>query len=364
MALFGKTSIDPLWDAFVDIEHEFILAVGRLLENESLLNLWTSSPFQAQQELRRELDKIANSNFNRTIRADLKRAFEINAKRALDSDESFFEYALNQGALVRRPIPISESSTLERILQDGYMSVERALDTASSIAKATTITRVNQAALAVAGGRVGIDVAIRAAANELAAEGIHGMVYPSGATIGLPEYVRREIVTQVMNTTRQLSWERALEWGSELIQISVHAGARPGCEPYAGGVFSITGESDKWPSLERDTTYGEPDGIFGINCRHFSWPWFEGLNEEILPAEKERLSSSHGMDNERIFELSQEQRYNERQIRAWKRRAAIQEKAGLDPGKATQKIKYWQKRQRDFIDDYSMFRRDYQREAA
>ncbi len=177
--------------------------------------------------------------------------------------------------------------------------------------------------------------------------------------------MRREIVTRVMNTTRQLSWARAEEWGANLILISAHAGARPGCFPYQGRVFSRPGVIERgYPSLEHDTSYGRPDGIFGTNCRHFSMPWFEGLNDVYSEAERDPAQSLLNMDNNAIYELTQEQRYNERQIRAWKRRAAAQEEAGLDPAMARRKVKQWRQVQRDFLKANEILRRDYEREAA
>lgn len=365
MALFSKASVNPLWDVYVDIEHEFIMAVAALLGNEDRLQIWMDSPFRGQQELRRALDDIINRHWNKTIRKDLKGAFELNAKTTLESDEKIYRLALEEDAVIRQAIPIKQSATLQRILETGYLSVEQATMTANTIARASTIARLNQATLSVATGQVSLTQAIKKAAQEMADEGVAGYIYPSGATIGLPEYIRREVVTQVMNTTRELTFARANEWGSDLIQISSHAGARPGCFPYQGRVYSRPGTTvPGYPSLDNDTSYGEPAGIFGINCRHFSTPWFEGINDLMAAAEKDPAKSEHGMNNEKLYDLTQEQRFNERQIRAWKRRAALQEEAGLDPGKARRKIKEWQVTQRDFLKENPLLRRQYEREAA
>ena len=362
--MVNLNTLTPLWDRYVDIEHGIILAVAELFNDPERLEQWTAYPLLAEVELRAELDKIVARHWNKTARLDLKEAFESTAKTTLESDERTYRLALDRGALTKEPMPIAESLTLQRILEGGFLATERALATAGTIARASTIARLNQAVLAVAGGEATIDQAIKAAAQELADEGIAGFIYPgSRSHIGLPEYVRRELVTGVMNTTRAMSWERAAEWGSDLIQISSHAGARPGCFPYQGRVFSLSGEHEKYPSL-KDTTYGEPAGIFGINCRHYSWPWFEGLNDEYTEAEKDPAKSALGLDNDELYELSQEQRYNERQIRRWKRRAEFAEGIDLDSSKARAKVKEWQKRQRDFLKATGLFNRDYRREAA
>jgi hypothetical protein len=74
------------------------------------------------------------------------------------------------------------------------------------------------------------------------------------------------------------------------------------------------------------------------------------------------------VNNNDIYEATQKQRYNERQIRSWKHRKAELEASGLNSSRAELKIKEWQKRNRILISDMQMqnidLRRDYLREAA
>jgi hypothetical protein len=68
------------------------------------------------------------------------------------------------------------------------------------------------------------------------------------------------------------------EHGLDIIRISRHNNARPLCAPYQGGLFSISnrsgfiedifGERHEYFPLN-STTYGEPAGLFGINCGHY-----------------------------------------------------------------------------------------------
>lgn len=353
-----------MWDRFVDIEHEIIMACAGILGDQDLLRLWTTNRFEAEMKLRQELDRITGKHWNKSARKELKDAFETAAKKALNADEIIFHRAYEANLLAFEAPAISQSQALNGILQSGYAVAEKSLTKANLVALNMALSKINEAVSLVGSGDISIDAAIRAAVNDLAAIGVTGKVYPSGARISLAPYVRREVTTGVMNTTRQLSLERAKEWGADLIQVSVHAGARPGCFPYQGNIYSLSGESTEYPSLERDTSYGEPAGLFGINCRHFSWPWFEGLNDEHNKAEKDPAGSQLNMNNEELYDLTQEQRYNERQIRAWKTRASLQEEAGLNPTKAKAKIKEWQATQRKFLKDNPILTRDYQREAA
>ena len=57
-----------------------------------------------------------------------------------------------------------------------------------------------------------------------------------------------------------------------------------------------------------ETSYGEPDGIFGINCGHFPYPFVDGVSMMAFKPYPKAL-------NDEVYKQSQEQRYQERQIR-------------------------------------------------
>jgi hypothetical protein len=170
-----------------------------------------------------------------------------------------------------------------------------------------------------------------------------------------------------MNVTRELGFERAKDWGSDLIQVSAHAGARPGCFPFQGGVYSISGEHPKYQPLG-ETSYGEPAGLFGINCRHFFWPFFEGLNDEYSAEERDPARLLGGPTNDEIYEATQRQRYNERQIRKWKLKRDGYQALNLDASRAEAGVKRWQAVQRGHIKASQALnidlRRDWLRERA
>lgn len=97
----------------------------------------------------------------------------------------------------------------------------------------------------------------------------------------------------------------------------------------------------------QNTSYGEPDGLFGINCGHSFRYIEEGAffnRERTLDtkAEKER--------NERQYAQSQEQRSIEREIRSWKREAELQELSG-----STKEAETASGRVRDLENQYRSF---------
>lgn len=101
------------------------------------------------------------------------------------------------------------------------------------------------------------------------------------------------------------------------------------------------------------TGYGTGAGLCGWNCRHNFFPNFDG-----------ELSFEHYDEeaNAKQYELDQEQRYNERKIREWKRRQAVNKAGGVDNTREARKVSEWQKRQADFLKAHPDMKRNYARE--
>jgi hypothetical protein len=153
------------------------------------------------------------------------------------------------------------------------------------------------------------------------------------------------------DVTNEMTNERIRSYGGDLIEISAHSGARPKCAPYQGRIFSLSGTHPKYPAFSI-TTYGEKDGLFGINCGHQQYPFFEGVSEQTfqpLPTAK----------NAESYKESQKQRQYERDIRKAKSRERVLAAAGDEEGaeKARQLVRQRQARMRGFIDDSGRTRR-------
>ena len=73
-----------------------------------------------------------------------------------------------------------------------------------------------------------------------------------------------------------------------------------------------------------ETTYGEPDGIYGINCHH------DPMNVFIPGVSYVRFAGTapDRETNDRLYQLTQEQRQLEREVRYAKRKAAMYNAAG------------------------------------
>ena len=108
-------------------------------------------------------------------------------------------------------------------------------------------------------------------------------------TVGIPNKngklinynVEKKVVLDIRNDFKNCAQESTLarneELDSNLIIWSTHSNARIGCEDAEGKVFSMDGTSgmaEDWNGNMyefepiENSTYGEPDGIGGINCGH------------------------------------------------------------------------------------------------
>lgn len=215
---------------------------------------------------------------------------------------------------------------------------------------------LNDSAMDLVTGQVSFRDAVATSVRRLSDAGINAYVDKSGRSWSPEGYVSMDLRTTSAETARKVVEAQGRDYGLDVILVSSHAGARPKCAPYQGRCFSMSGrygtiKDAKGNEYEfepiQNTSYGEPDGLFGINCGHSFRYIEEGAffnRERTLDtkAEKER--------NERQYAQSQEQRSIEREIRSWKREAELQELSG-----STKEAETASGRVRDLENQYRSF---------
>jgi hypothetical protein len=190
---------------------------------------------------------------------------------------------------------------------------------------------LNKATATVEAGAEARVQALSRTVKELAQEGITGYIDKGGHHWSPEAYINMDIRTTVHNAAIQAQQTRAEEYGVETFQISSHAGARPLCAPYQGKFYSWDGSSGVLHDLYGkeyyyesigNTSYGEPAGIFGINCGHDPITFVDGYN---IPRYEETKDAEA---NAAEYRESQKQRYFEREVRQAKLEAIAQDAAG------------------------------------
>lgn len=199
------------------------------------------------------------------------------------------------------------------------------------------VTRVSnaQGILNVATGEVVTGVsswnaAIRSGVKNMVANGITGFVDHGGHKWSPEAYVAMDVRTTMANTARAAVWERMEDYGDDLYQVSWHNGARELCFPWQGKVISRSDsprdvEDDEGNTVhvyaQSETTYGEPAGLFGVNCGHYPIPFVPGFSRIRQPQQDAE-------ENAKAYEQSQQQRYLERRLREEKRDLDIMKAQG------------------------------------
>lgn len=191
--------------------------------------------------------------------------------------------------------------------------------------------------------------ALRGAIATLANEGITGFIDAGGHHWTPEAYINMDIRTTVGNVARQAQKTRAAEYGVDTFQVSRHAAARPLCAPYQGWICSWSGGGYTVEDLYgnqyqvhniNETSYGQPAGLFGINCGHNPLTFVPGYSvpraQELTPEEEQ--------ENALQYAQSQQQRYLEREVRHAKTEALAYDAAGDKDGfvLASQKVKQTQ----------------------
>ena len=180
---------------------------------------------------------------------------------------------------------------------------------------------LNTATGEVVSGVSTLNQAVRDAVDRMIENGITGYVDHGGHHWSPEAYVAMDIRTTMANTGRSAVTEQMQEYGCDLFVVSWHDGARPLCYPWQGKVISESGWRGTVKDLDgndvqvyalEDTTYGEPAGLFGINCGHYKIPFIPGYSIARQQQENEE-------QNARDYEESQKQRSLEREYRYAKR---------------------------------------------
>lgn len=188
------------------------------------------------------------------------------------------------------------------------------------------------------------------ATKDFLASGISCIEYANGARVGIDSYSRMALRTAQTRAYLQGESTKRDEWGINTVIVNRRSAACPKCLQWVGKVYydDVWGNSKipnppKYPLLSQAIA----GGLYHPNCKDIHTTYFEGASSKPVPMTKEQIAEAN-----RVYALEQKQRYNERQIRKYKRLV----KGSVDPAnieKYKERLKYWQETQRDFVDDNS-----------
>lgn len=228
-------------------------------------------------------------------------------------------------------------------------------DTAELAEKQSFINTLNKATGKVVTGAESRQAAMRQCIKEMSEKGIPAFVDKLGREWSPEAYINMDIRTTANNVAHQAQFDRMKDYGVDLIEVSSHAGARPKCAEDQGKIFNrknkdgytidLHGRKIKYYSWKK-SSYGEPDGILGINCGHHIYPFIPGISyQKYFPYDE--------YDNQEQYKKVQGQRELERRVRKSKRECISLESVGDTEGlkKAKETLKTRQQALKQYCTD-------------
>ncbi len=355
-------------DIYSAIEEELLLNMARMLKHDMPLLLAAENGDEYQHWRMVQLNKLGTLNkqqldtlakhSGKTVEEVMK-MIKYAGSAAIADHENIYNQAMKLGLLEVAP-PITTNAALIGIL-NAY--VNQALSTLNlvnttmlSFAQQMYRDVLNQTVGKLLAGTITQQQAIRQAVSGWASKGIPAFVDKSGRKWSTEAYVSMVCRSTSNNVANEMQDERMREYNVDLCEVSSYPGARPKCFEDQGKIYSLSGKHPKYKPLS-STSYGEPDGLFGVNCSHIRYPYIEGLST------RRYFPHADVEENRRIYKQSQQQRAIERRIRKAKREVRVMEVLGDQEGvnNAKNKVSQQQSVMRDFIKNTKRTRR-YDRE--
>lgn len=337
-------------------ETDILEAIARLLGRGSVESAdWKAERLARMGGLEREVLTIVKG-YRDAIASGTASEIDKAALDVLVKVEAAARQARAQGASVRDVLPADIDPAIRAIVEQYQASAGQAMNQAmaqlAQNAGQVYADTVSKAALAVMTGAQSGREALVQTVREWSRDGIGGFVDRAGRNWTTEAYANMVIRSSQRRVATDAMFTRGDEYGTDLVEVSSHAGARPGCAPYQGQIYSRSGTSDKYPALD-STSYGEPAGLFGINCGHAAYPYWEGVSI------KRNEPTEDAAENAIQYAESQKQRAYERGIRSAKRDLKAMEALGDAKGIAEAKelVRDRQLAMREFIEDTGRTRR-------
>ena len=221
---------------------------------------------------------------------------------------------------------------------------------------------LDKAVIKICSGTFSQDKVVRDVVHDLAQSGLRSVDFASGYSMQLDTASRLAIRTGCHQLAGKVQDKNIEQTGENLVYVSKHWGARnkgtghANHEQWQGRVYFIKEGKDYSEEakrigqdyitdLWRATGYSvdgahesDPTGLYGYNCRHNHYAWFEGASS--LPKEQPQPKpvTINGKTYD-YYAMTQKMRSMERNIRALKREKEALNTLGIDTKEISARIK-------------------------
>ena len=283
-----------------------------------------------------------------------ERMLQDAAEDAIKSTDAGFRYLVRQG-LTDEAVESGQSKTVRQVMKtlrdqakdtlnvcnttmlykarDAFKKLVRTIasDAGEIAEKQSFLDILGKYATATTIGAESRQQAVRKCIQDFNDKGIPAFVDRAGREWTPEAYVNMAMRNTARQTAEEMQSARCLDFGVNLIAIDSHSGARPKCARDQGKIFDLNNGSGYTKDVHgkriryyawKNSSYGEPDGILGINCGHHKWPFVPGVSIQ-------RYFPTKDMDaNDKLYKETQVQRALERDVRKQKRECMLFDELG------------------------------------
>ena len=358
---------------YVDMENELLLNIAKKLsagkpmeidkwdaENNQPLygsggvNEWQLERLKELNGLNQQNAKIIAKYSGKTLE-EVEKVFSKAKKIGTEANASILEMGIKAGILNEIDPRTEEEqvkATLSSAIQEVLTTFNKQNNSLLASAGQEYTNIVNKVSSQVLAGTKTLERAMQEAVSQLAEKGLTGFIAKNGARWSPEAYTKMVLRTNTQNTINHIQEEQMALAGNDYWEISNHSGARPKCADDQGQIFSISGNTKpivdgtgkkikvrSWSS----SSYGQPDGILGINCGHSRRSFVPGLSIH-------RDNPMPRAENDEEYIEKQRQRQYERTIRNKKREIAMLKQTGAEDSYIRRKQNSLSNTRKEYLD--------------
>lgn len=376
---------EPVDGLYQDLEAQILLNIARHLrgwEQPIATDTWLLQKLAELGRLNQKNIKLI-AKMSGLSQTAAERMLNAAAEDAIKDIDPGLRYLARRG-LADEAVAVKKSKNVRQVMKDYRKQAKDTLNMCNTnmLYKANEKYRglinniaqeardvLNSGATGVVNGTEARQQAVRRCIRQLNEKGIPAFVDKRGREWSPEAYVNMAMRNTAKNTADEVQNARIQDAGCNLIQIDSHSGARPKCAKDQGKVFDLNNGSGYTEDLHgrkiryypwSSSSYGEPDGILGINCRHHKWPFIPGVSIQ-------RHFPTEDMDaNDKLYKQTQVQRALEREVRKQKRECMMLDAAGDTEGfeEASVKLKSKEAQLKDYVSKHKDLHRRKDREQV
>ncbi len=345
--LKNQQAAEAVDSVFIDLEAHLMQNIARHLRDWKKpidTDKWLMQKLAEVGKLNKEnIKTIAQmSGFSQTA---AERMLNELAEESINSIEPGFRHLVDKG-LADRAVEVGKSKNVKQVAKalrkqakdtinlTNTTMLHKAQEAFKSLVQSTSqeaLRIMNSNTTSVITGAESRQQALRRTIRQFNEKGITGFVDKRGREWTPEAYVNMAMRTTAGSVANEIQTARCLDYGINLISIDSHSGARPKCAKDQGKIFDLNNGSGTTEDLNgrkikyypwRSSSYGEPDGLLGINCGHHKYPFVPGVNIQ-------RYFPTDDLDaNNKLYKQTQVQRALERDVRKQKRECMLYDTIG------------------------------------